>query len=348
MNKKVLILGVNGFIGSSLVWKLLKQTSFDIVGMDLASTKLGNVIKSPRFRFETVDALKNPESIDRAIAECDIVLPLIAIATPALYVKDPLRVYNLDFELNAGIIKTCARLGKRVIFPSTSEVYGMCPDAAFDEYSSPLVLGPIKNERWIYSCIKQMLDRLIWALGKHEGLQFSIFRPFNFIGPRLDDINAKKEGSSRVITQFAHNILNGKPIKLVNGGVQKRCFTFIDDGIDCLVRIIENKNGCADSEIFNIGNPREEYSIKELAQMLVAAFAEYPEYARFAEAAKIEVVTGDEYYGEGYQDADRRVPSVIRAREVLGWTPTTDLKTSIKRILDFHLLGKDYEDCIQG
>lgn len=341
--KKILILGANGFIGSSLVWKLLKQTNFDIVGVDLSDAKLGNVLGRDRFAFYKMDAIKNKAEIEAAVKDADIVLPLIAVATPALYVKDPVRVYNLDFESNVDVIKMCLKYGKRVVFPSTSEVYGMCPDAAFDEYKSTLVLGPIEKERWIYSCIKQMLDRLIWAYGKHEGLQFTLFRPFNFIGPRLDDIKATKEGSSRVITQFAHNILNGKPIKLVNGGAQKRCFTFIDDGVECLVKIIENKGGCADSKIFNIGNPDEEHSIKELAETLVEGFKAYPEYAKLAEGAKIEIVSGDEYYGAGYQDASRRVPSIEQAKTVLGWTPKTDFKTSIKLILDYHLLGRDYE-----
>lgn len=341
--KKVLILGVNGFIGSSLAWRILCETNWEVTAMDLGTNKIENCLKSERFHFFKKDALKDTDWIEAAIKDCDVVLPLVAIATPVMYVKDPLRVYNLDYESNILIVKLCAKYGKRIIFPSTSEVYGMCPDKEFDEYTSPLVLGSIEKERWIYSCIKQMLDRVIWAYGKHENLSFTLFRPFNFVGPKLDDITAPKEGSSRVLTQFAHNIINGKPIKLVDGGKQERSFTFIDDGIDCLMKIIENKDGCAEGKIFNIGNPYMQFSIKELADMLIEMIGSYEGYADIAKAAKIELVSSEEYYGKGYQDVSRRVPSIKQADELLGWKPKTDLRTALKLTLDYHLLKKDYE-----
>lgn len=341
--KKIFIMGVNGFIGSSLAWKILNKTDWEIVGMDLSDNKIPNCLKFEKFKFYQKNILTDKEWIEEQIAQCDVVVPLIAIATPRLYVQDPLRIYELDYEANVEIVKLCAKYDKRIVFPSTSEVYGMCPDENFDEYTSPLVLGSIEKERWIYSCIKQMLDRVIWAYGKHKGLKFTLFRPFNFIGPKLDDIKASKEGSSRVLTQFAHNIINGKSIKLVDGGLQKRSFTFIDDGIECLLKILENKNGCADGKIFNIGNPYMEFSIKELADMLIELFGEYPEYIDCAKNAKVEVVSSKNYYGEGYQDVSRRMPSIKHAEDVLGWKPTTDLRTALKLTLDYHLLGKDYE-----
>ncbi len=336
-------MGVNGFIGSSLAWKILNKTDWEIVGMDLASNKIKNCLDKKNFSFFEKNILTDKDWIEEQIKNCDVVVPLIAIATPKLYVQDPLRIYELDYESNIEIVKMCSKYGKRIVFPSTSEVYGMCPDENFDEYTSPLVLGPIQKERWIYSCIKQMLDRVIWAYGTHKGLKFTLFRPFNFIGPKLDDITAPKEGSSRVLTQFAHNIINGKPIKLVDGGLQKRSFTFIDDGIECLLKILENKDNCADGKIFNIGNPYMEFSIKELAETLIDVFAEYPEYAERVRNAKIEIVSSDEYYGKGYQDVSRRMPSIKEAEKVLGWKPTTSLKDAIKLTLDFHLLGKDFE-----
>ncbi|BDY96174.1 hypothetical protein MUTS15_48310 [Escherichia coli] len=147
-------------------------------------------------------------------------LPLVAIATPIEYTRNPLRVFELDFEENLRIIRYCVKYRKRIIFPSTSEVYGMCSDKYFDEDHSNLIVGPVNKPRWIYSVSKQLLDRVIWAYGEKEGLQFTLFRPFNWMGPRLDNLNAARIGSSRAITQLILNLVEGSPIKLIDGGKQ--------------------------------------------------------------------------------------------------------------------------------
>ncbi len=343
MSKKILILGANGFIGSSLTWAILKNTDWEVFAFDMSDSKLKHCEKNARFHFFEGDINITREWVEYHIRKCDTIIPLVAIATPTMYVKDPIRVYNLDFAANVDIVKKCVKYGKRVIFPSTSEVYGMCEDPEFDEYASNLTLGPVPKERWIYSCIKQLLDRVIWAYGNHEGLDFTLFRPFNFIGPKLDDVKNPKEGSSRVLTQFIHNIMNGKPIKLVDGGLQRRSFTFIDDAMKCLLKIIENKDGCASGRIFNIGNPYMDFSIKELADMLVEEISKYDGYGDCAKKVKIETVTSEEYYGKSYQDVAFRKPSIREAETHLGWKPETDLRTAIKLTLDYHLLGRDYE-----
>jgi nucleoside-diphosphate-sugar epimerase len=343
MPQRVLILGVNGFIGSSLTWHILNAHDWEVFGMDMAANKLEHCLDHPRFKFFEGDITINKEWIEYHVRKCDVVVPLVAIATPALYVKDPIRVYELDFEANMEIVRKCVKYKKRLVFPSTSELYGMCPDKEFDEYTSNLVLGPIPKQRWIYSCIKQLLDRVIYAYGETAGLDYTLFRPFNFVGPKLDDINEPKEGSSRVVTQFLHNIIHGRPIKLVDGGAQRRSFTFIDDGVDAITRIIENKNGCASKKIFNIGNPKMDFSVRELAEMLLDLVAKYPGYKDIKKRIKIEEVTSAEYYGAAYQDVTHRVPSVKEAEKHLGWKPTTDLRTSLKLTLDYHLLHKDYE-----
>jgi len=329
---KVLILGVNGFIGHHLTARILAETDWTVYGMDLAADRLGETVRHPRFEFVEGDISINKEWIEYHIKKCDVVLPLVAIATPKIYVERPLDVFELDFEENLRIVRQAHRYGKRVVFPSTSEVYGMCPDAAFDEETSPLVLGPVPKERWIYACCKQLLDRVIWAYGR-RGLSFTLFRPFNWIGPRLDSLETAKEGSSRVVTQFIANLVMGQPIQLVDGGHQRRCFTYIDDGIDALMRILENRGGCASGKIFNIGNPANDCSVRDLARILRRLFAEHPRVRGTRPVPGIEEVSAARYYGEGYQDIATRTPSIARARECLGWTPKVPLEEALRRTL---------------
>ncbi len=337
---KVLILGVNGFIGNALTERILTTTDWEVFGLDMSAEKIEPFLDNARFRFLEGDIAINKEWIEYHIKKCDVVLPLVAIATPATYVRDPLSVFQLDFEENLRIVKQCVRYKKRVVFPSTSEVYGMCPDPEFDEYRSTLVYGPIHKQRWIYSTSKQLLDRVIFAYGQQEQLKFTLFRPFNWIGPHLDNVDSPKEGSSRVLTQFLHNILYAEPIKLVDGGRQRRSFTHITDGIDCLMRILVNENGVADSEIFNIGNPANDISIRELAERLLAAVSRYPGYENVAERTPIVEVRSEAYYGDGYQDIPTRVPSIRRAAERLGWAPRIGFDDAIRLTLEFYLAGR--------
>jgi len=330
--KKVLILGVNGFIGHHLSTRILNTTDWEVYGMDMERDRVSTLLDQPRFHFFEGDITINREWVEYHIKKCDVVLPLVAIATPATYVRDPLRVFELDFEANLPIVRQCVRYGKRMVFPSTSEVYGMCPDPAFDPYRSPFVLGPIPMQRWIYSTSKQLLDRVIWAYGIRDGFDFTLVRPFNWIGPGLDNIHTAKEGSSRVVTQFLGNIVRGEPIRLVDGGHQKRCYTYVDDGIDALIRILKNENHVATRRIYNIGNPDNEYSVRELAALMLEVAAEFPRLCANLEKVTVVETRAADYYGDGYQDIDRRVPSIEHAVKELGWRPTTDLRTALRRI----------------
>ncbi len=364
--KRVLILGINGFIGHHLTRRILESTDWEVYGMDMQSDRLTDLFGdpefhttdwevfgdeeggktkmraerlkrlfgNPRFHFVEGDIMINKEWIEYHVKKSDVVLPLVAIATPASYVKHPLRTFELDFEANLPIVRMCVKYGKRLVFPSTSEVYGMCEDEQFDPYASPLVLGPIDKQRWIYSASKQLMDRVIWAYGFEQGLDFTLFRPFNWIGTGLDRLSATKEGGSRVVTQFLGQMLRGEDIKLVDGGTQKRAFTYVSDGVDALIRIIENKDGVASGKIYNIGNPKNNISIRELAERMVALAKEYPEYRNFARRTKIIGATAEGFYGKGYQDVLNRVPKIENTMEELRWRPKVDMETSLRYIFD--------------
>ena len=335
--KSVLILGVNGFIGSHLSERLLASGKYEVYGLDLRSNYITHLLDRPGFFFREGDISIHREWIEYHIRKCDIILPLVAIATPIEYTRNPLRVFELDFEENLRIVRYCVKYKKRILFPSTSEVYGMCQDENFDEDNSKLVTGPIRMQRWIYSSSKQLLDRVIWAYGAKDGLKFTLFRPFNWIGPKLDSLTSARIGSSRAITQLILNLVQGSPIQLVDGGEQKRCFIDIEEGIEALFRIIENKNGICDGQIVNIGNPDNEASIKEMAEMLVKKFDKHPYRKKFPPFAGYMIVESGAFYGKGYQDVQHRKPSIKNAMRLLDWEPKIKLEKSIEKTLDFFL-----------
>jgi nucleoside-diphosphate-sugar epimerase len=137
-----------------------------------------------------------------------------------------------------------------------------------------------------------------------------------------------------VITQFLGHIVRGEPIKLVDGGAQKRAFTYIDDGIDALMKIIANEGGVASGQIYNIGNPRNNYSVRELATMMLHMAADYPEYREHAAQVKLQDTTSGAYYGAGYQDVQNRVPKIDNTCADLGWAPQVNMETALRRIFE--------------
>lgn len=343
MAVKILILGVNGFIGSSLTERILATTDWEIYGLDIGTHKISEFLNHPRFHFMEGDINIHKEWIEYHIKKCDVILPLVAVANPSVYVNNPLLVFELDFESNLSVVRQCVKYKKHVVFPSTSEVYGMSMDVPFEEDTSRLVLGPINKQRWIYSCSKQLLDRVIYAYGEKEGLNYTLFRPFNWIGAKLDSITTLKEGSARVFSQFLGNIIQGKELQLVDGGRQRRCFTYIDDGIEGLIRIIERRNGESNRRIFNLGNPHNDLSIRDLAHLLRDAVMEYPQYREQAQKVKIIDVTAEQYFGQGYQDVESRVPSIENGKKYLGWEPKFSMPEAVKRTLAYHFSHPEEE-----
>ena len=324
----ILILGANGFIGSHLIKGVLESTDWRINAFDLSGTNLEQYRDSTHFSFTQGDIFTADEWLKKAVETADVVLPLAGIAKPSYYLSKPLWTFELDFEQNLKIVRMCVAADKKVIFPSTSEVYGMSTDTVLKEEESPLIVGPINKMRWIYSCGKQMMDRVIVAYGQEKGLRYTLFRPFNWIGPRLDTFKDAEERTARSITQMVYDVLSGRGITLVNGGEQMRSFTHISDGVAALMAILADEKA-SNGKIFNIGNPANNASIKELAHIIIDVLKEIPSFREAAEKTTVTVMPAEQYYGNGYDDMKNRVPSIQAIGAALGWKPLVPLREAV-------------------
>lgn len=328
---KLLILGADGFIGYHLTNSILGDDNFrdwKITGVDLNTARVNMLPSDDRFTFHKADIMRDRDLIDHLIQDSDVIMPLVAIATPKLYVEQPLRVFQLDFEENLRVIKLAHALNKRIIFPSTSEVYGKST-APFDEESSDLVYGPIKYSRWIYACSKQLLDRVIFAMDQEKSFNFTLFRPFNWVGPYLDSLESTSEGSSRLITQLMGDAIQRNEVTLVDGGHQKRCFTDVRDGVAALKAILLNEDA-SKGKIFNVGNPWNNLSVRDVAVLLIDRLKE----RNIIQDAEIKVKSSGDFYGAGYQDVSNRVPSINAIGNALGWAPKYTFSDSLENILN--------------
>ncbi|MBD3242543.1 MAG: bifunctional UDP-4-keto-pentose/UDP-xylose synthase [Chitinivibrionales bacterium] len=342
----ICILGCGGFIGSHLVDRLLAETEWSLYGIDKVSAKIDHALSHPRMHFVSADVYDTPV-VASYVRRCDIVVSLVALCNPALYNTIPVEVIETNFTHPVEVARLCAEHGKWLIHFSTSEVYGKTVDAVagveggddarrqlLSEEGTPLILGPVSAQRWSYACAKQLAERMIYAYGFQKGLEYTIVRPFNFIGPRMDYIpGIDGEGIPRVLACFLDALMRGKPLQLVNGGRARRTFTYIDDAVDAVMAILRNRENAA-GRIFNVGNPSNEVTIAELAQMMIHTYgALYPDSG----VHSVESVSGREFYGEGYDDSDRRMPDIRAAREQLGWQPRISLPSALRTTVEAYV-----------
>ena len=347
---KILLLGAGGFIGANLTERLVRDGKHEITALDIQREKLEDTLKTGEINYIEFDIRGNDKELERLTVEHDLIVDLVAMANPSLYVSNPVDVFKLNFTENLKIAEFCVKHRKRIVQFSTCEVYGITSARAFGKNSAefptpfvedetPLIMGPVKNHRWIYACAKQLLERVLHAYGLEEGLNYSIIRPFNFIGERIDYLPSEQTGNPRVFSHFMNALLYGTPIKLVDGGCNFRAYTYIDDAVDCIVRIIENPGGVCDRQIFNIGTPENEVTIKELAEKMCEVFDKHFRRPGDPHPETISV-SSEEFYGKGYEDCDRRIPDVTKARTLLGWTSKHDLDSvlyhTMKYFVDKH------------
>jgi UDP-apiose/xylose synthase len=349
------ILGCGGFIGSHLVERILAATDWHILGIDAHAAKIIPFVGAPRFTFINADIDEADGPAQEMIRAGDVVISLAALCNPAMYNTIPLEVIASNFTRPMAIVEQCSRQNKWLIHFSTCEVYGktaasaagVCFDPAadvFNEETTAMVLGPVASQRWTYACAKQLLERAIFAHGFEQGLAYTIIRPFNFIGPRMDYIpGIDGEGTPRVLACFMDALLARKPLKLVDGGMNYRAFTYIDDAIDAIMAMLR-KPAQAKGRIFNIGNPANEVTIAGLAELMIELYRELnPD--QHDHLALTESVASIDFYGPGYEDSDRRIPAISQAQSLLGWTPRTALRDALKKTMAAYI--HEYADAYE-
>jgi len=313
---KILITGGGGFLGSHLGDFLLAQ-GHDVVALDTApDLKVRHNVGNPKFQY-VKGSILDLDLLETLIVKSDKVFHLAAVVGVEHYVEDPLHVLNINVNGTQEVLKLAYRYDKKVIFSSTSEVYGKSKDTPFQEYGDRL-LGPTSIDRWCYSTSKAAGEHFCFAYAK-LGLPAVIVRFFNAYGPRLDKIDV-----GRVITIFMGQLLRGEPLTVIGDGKQTRAFTYVGDAVRALAAAGENE--AAVGGIFNIGTDRET-TILELAEAMIRA---YPETG-----SKITFVEQQEIYGESYEDIPRRYPDITRMRTILGVEPATPLEEGLRRTIEW-------------
>lgn len=346
------MLGCGGFIGSHLIDRLLDEGGFEIHGWDPTDHKVKRHLNNPNFHLHrnTTNSPGAIEEIEAEIEKCDVVFNLAAICNPSDYNTRPLdTIYANLFDIYP-IVEICAKFKKWLISFSTSEVYGRTissylPNNKYDdpdlyelrEDETPLIMGPISNQRWTYACAKQMTERFIYAHHKENGLPFTIIRPLNFFGPRMDYIpgrDGNADGVPRVLACFMTALLDNKPMQLVDGGKAQRTIVSIHDAIDAM-RLMLAKPEKAQNQIFNIGNRNNEVTMAELADLMRHTYAKITGDLRYNNHP-IVVTSSQQFYGEGYEDCDRRMPDISKGEKLLGWKPKRPLANVLLETMAYY------------
>lgn len=312
---KVLITGGCGFIGSHLSDRFLKRGD-EVFVLDTGSdAKVRHLLNNPKFHL-IQDSIFNEEILGGLILKCDLIYHLAAVVGVEHYVGDPYAVLNVNINGTQSILRLAYKYDKKVVFSSTSEVYGKNPAIPFRE-DSDRVLGPTSIDRWCYSTSKAAGEHFCLAYHK-MGLPVVIMRYFNIYGPRLDKIDV-----GRVLTIFIGQILRDDPVTVIGDGKQTRCFTYVDDAIEATMAA-----GLKDEAVgqaINIGTDKET-TILELAEIMIKAAGA---------KSKIVFVPQEKIYGNSYEDVPRRVPDNTKMKKILGVDPKTPLEEGLKKTLDW-------------
>jgi len=314
----VVVTGGYGFIGSHLVSALLDRGD-TVTVFDFAKNTRDTSIdfdRHPNFRFVQGDVTDIGSLSQALISGVDTIFHLAAIVGVKNYMDDPLRVLDVNVIGTRNVLELSRQHGTRVVFASTSEVFGKNPNPPFAE-DDDRVLGSTKTARWSYSTSKAMAEHLVFAMHSAYELPVTVVRYFNVYGPRQAPIF--------VVSQSVHRILNGHRPYLFDIGDQTRCFTYVDDAV--AGTLLAAESDAAIGEAFNIGSMTET-SMREVVDLAIKT-------ADVDSVSEAEAVDTAERYGGRYEDIPRRIPDSTKAQRELGWRLTVDVAEGIRRTIDW-------------
>jgi len=312
---KILITGGAGFIGSHLADRLIGE-GHDVTAIDNLSTgRYSNVEHlegHERFHL-IIDSVLNERLMEELVRETDRVYHMASAVGVRLIMERPVQTIETIFRGTDVVLGFCSRYRKRVLIPSTSEVYGKGISVPFKE-DDDLLTGATDKHRWAYACAKTLDEFLALAHWKETRLPVSVVRLFNTVGPR------QTGQYGMVVPRFVHAALKNEAIDVHGDGSQSRCFGHVLDVVDGLTKMMENP-ACF-GQVVNLGND-EEVTIKELAERAIKMTGSKSE---------IRYIPYEVVYGDGFEDMQRRVPCLDKARRLIGYQPTHSLNDIINDV----------------
>ena len=312
---KILITGGAGFVGSHLADKLIGEGHEITVIDDLSTGRYSNVAHledTERFRL-IIDTVLNEKIMEELIRETDRVYHMASAVGVKLIMERPVRTIETIFRGTDVVLGFCSRYRKRVLIPSTSEVYGKGASIPFKE-DDDLLTGATDKHRWAYACAKTLDEFLALAHFKETRLPVVVVRLFNTVGPR------QTGQYGMVVPRFVHSAIKNEPIQVHGDGTQSRCFGHVHDIVEGLAKLLDSPE-CF-GQVINLGNS-EEVSIKALADRAIALTGS---------TSEIQFIPYEEAYGEGFEDMQRRVPSLEKAKRLIGYQPTRSLDDIINDV----------------
>jgi UDP-glucose 4-epimerase len=328
-HQNFLITGGAGFIGGHLC-ELLLAAGHSVVAIDNLSTgRLENVqhLRSdPNFQFvrETIDNLL---VLDRLASEAHTIIHLAAAVGVKLIIEDPVHTIRTNITGTEAVLDAANRYGCKVLIASTSEVYGKGVKVPFREEDDSL-MGPTTHSRWAYAASKAIDEFLGLAYATQFGLPVVVMRLFNTVGPR------QSGQYGMVVPRFVRQALRNEDLSIYGDGKQSRCFADVADVVSAIARLASHPG--ATGQVFNIG-ATQEITIEALAQRVIELSGSL---------SKVKFIPYSEAYAPGFDDMRRRVPSIDKINQLIGYQPKYSLDDTLQRVIEYERqqLGSTHRD----